>query len=246
MDTSDTPPSARAWLTATAASLTTLDRVDDRPNTYVHLQRWTIDTTSSLLDLFASDEQLWWRPDATAITTRTQLPAQPSGRQAAQWLLGPPDAEGTEVIHHPPGSYSLLVERPSADVADLKRQLEIQEPASNGPQAAPRAIAAFAQFHCLDIRQRAAALYALADVEGIRWRGRTTDRAGRPGFAISVDSRPGPGGSVRDVLVYNLAGELLSHEQITLLPPLGFAVPRYTVTAYTLYLECSRTLDFGP
>ena len=42
---------------------------------------------------------------------------------------------------------------------------------------------------------------------------------------------------MRDVLVYSLAGELLSHEQITLLPPAGFAMPRYTVTAYTLYLE---------
>jgi hypothetical protein len=37
-----------------------------------------------------------------------------------------------------------------------------------------------------------------------------------------------------------------AHEQITLLPPVGFAVPRYTVTAYTLYLESARTLDFGP
>ena len=107
-------------------------------------------------------------------------------------------------------------------------------------------IAAFAQFHHFDPRQRAAALYALADVEGIRWRGETTDRAGRPGVAISVDSASGPGGSVRDVLVYDLAGELLSHEQITLQPPAGFALPRYTVTAYTLYLESVRTLDFGP
>ena len=131
-------------------------------------------------------------------------------------------------------------------MAALKRQVETHEPAINGPQVTPRALAAFAQFHHFDLRQRAAALLALADVEGIRWRGKTIDRAGRPGFAVSVDSKPGPGGSVRDVLVYDLAGDLLSHEQITLLPPAGFEVPRNTVTAYTLYLEHARTLDFGP
>ena len=170
-----------------------MDRSDDRPNTYVHLQRWTIETTSPALELIASDEQLWWRPDQAAITTNTKLPPQPPGKQAAQWLLGPPSADATEVVEHPPGSYSLLIDRPSADVAVLKRQLESQEPASNGPQATPRAIAAFAQFHHFDPRQRAAALYALADVEGIRWRGKTTDRAGRPGVAISVDSAARPG-----------------------------------------------------
>jgi hypothetical protein len=246
MDTGDNPPSARDWLTATAAGLTTLDRGDDQPNTYVHLQRWAIDTTSPSLELLASDEQVWWRPDQAAVTAFTKLPPQPSGRQVAQWLLGPPSAQATEVAHYPPGGYSVLVERPSANVAELKRQLESQEPAINGPQATPRAVAAFAQFHQLNAGQRAAALLALADVEGIRWRGKTTDRAGRPGFAISVDSRPSLGGSVRDVLVYDLAGELLSHEQITLTPPSGLSVPRYTVTAYTLYLECERTFDFGP
>jgi hypothetical protein len=246
MDTSDSPPSAREWLIATAAGLATLDNSDDRPNTYIHLQRWTLDVTSRALDLFATDERLWWRPDLAAITAQTKLPAQPAGRQVAQWLLGPPAASATEVIEHPPGSYSLLIDRPSADVAALKRQVESQEPASNGPQTTPRALAAFAQFHRFDARQRAAALYTLADVEGIRWRGKTTDRAGRPGFAVSVDSKPGPGGTVRDVLVYDLAGQLLSHEQITLMPPVGFAVPRNTVTAYTLYLESARTLDFGP
>jgi hypothetical protein len=246
MDTSDTPPSAREWLLATAASLATLDNSDDRPNTYIHLQRWTIDVTSDALDLIAFDERLWWRPDLTAITANTKLPAQPAGRQIAQWLLGPPSTSATEVIEHPPGSYSLLIDRPSADVAALKRQMESQEPASNGPQATARALAAFTQFHYFDVRQRAAALRVLADVEGIRWRGKTTDRAGRPGFALSVDSKPGPGGSVRDVLVYDLSGKLLSHEQITLQPPVGFSVPRNTVTAYTLFLENARTLDFGP
>jgi hypothetical protein len=154
MDTSESPPSARAWLTETAARLATLDFADDRPNTYVHLQRWTIETTSPALELIASDEQLWWRPDQAAITTHTNLPAQPPGKQAAQWLLGPPTADTTEVVEHPPGSYSLLIDRPSAEVAVLKRQLESQEPASNGPQATPRAIAAFAQFHHFGPRQR--------------------------------------------------------------------------------------------
>ncbi len=246
MDSSDAAPSAREWLMQTAAQLATLDRADDRPNTFIHLQRWTIDTTSPEMELVATDERLWWRPDTTAVTAHTVLPPQPAGSQTAQWLLGPPNAEATEVIEHPPGTYSLLVDRPSAEAAALRRQLETHEPASNGPQAPVRAVADFAQFHYLGARQRAATLQALADVEGIRLRGKTTDRAGRPGMAVSIDSGHTVGGTVRDVLVFGLTGELLSHEQITLQPPEGLPVPRYTVTAYTLYLQTTRTLDFGP
>ncbi len=218
----------------------------DRPNTYVHLQRWAMDTTSAEHDLYASDLRLWWRPDTSAVTASASLPGQPSGRKTALWLLGPPAGVASEVIHHPAGSYSLLVDRPAAEPGALSRQLETQEPSSNGPQATLRSLAAFAQFHYLDLRQRAGMLSVLAGVEGIRLRGKTTDRAGRPGVAVSVDSGRSGSGSVRDVLVLSPRGELLSHEQITLTPPPGVTVPRYTVTAYTLYLESERTNDFGP
>lgn len=246
MDTGDASPSAQAWLTATAAGLPVADTASQRPNTYIRLQRWAMDTTNPKLDLYAYDLRLWWRPDRSAVTADTPLPAQPKGKTTAQWLLGPPANATSEVIHHPSGSYSLLVDEPAADPAALRLQLETQEPSSNGPQATLRSLAAFVQFHCLNPRQRGAMLTVLAGVEGLRWRGATTDRAGRRGFAVTIDSASGVSGSVRDVLVLSPRGEVLSHELITLSPPAGVSVPRYTVTSYTLYLESERTFDFGP
>lgn len=246
MDTGAEPPSAREWLTATAAGLAMADSANSPPNTYIRLQRWAMDTTNDAHDLYASDLKLWWRPDRAAITADTRLPAQPAGKTTARWLFALPPSAVTEVVHHPSGSYSLLVDRPADDPARLRRQLETQEPSSNGPQAAVRSLAAFAQFHHFDLRQRASMLAVLAGVEGIRWRGHTTDRAGRPGFAVTIDTTFGASGSVRDVLVLSPRGELLSHELIALTPPAGVSVPRYTVTSYTLYLESKRTFEFGP
>jgi hypothetical protein len=78
---------------------------------------------------------------------------------------------------------------------------------------------------------RATILRILADEPGFVWRGEVTDRAGRPGVAVTADD---PANKVQFVLVFNpTTGELLANELVML--------DKHELGNYQLYLAADRT-----
>jgi len=83
---------------------------------------------------------------------------------------------------------------------------------------------------------RALILRTLADLPGLLWRGKVTDRAGRTGVAVTVDDRRH---DTRFLLVFDRAtGQLLAMETQTVSEPVR-------LSAYTLFLDTDRTDNLG-
>ncbi len=251
MDRADPPPSAARWLRETAtrliaatgttssSSASALGAESSPRGLLIHLQRWSMDTTSRAREIVAFDERHRWTPGGPLRSEITRLPPQPPGLREAGFLDGGPPAspQPPDVTEYPPGGYSTVIGTPSADPATLAAQLAEHEPPGNGPQALVRAVAAVHEFHRLGPAQKAAMLGVLSQVDGLAFRGVTRDRAGRSGVALTIDSGGPDSGRVRDVLVVDGEANLLSHEQIALTPPPGLPdLPRYTVTCYVLFL----------
>jgi hypothetical protein len=211
--------------------------------TYIRTQTWSDDTvignSGAARSIVARDEQLWWAADRSGRTLVTTLPAQDAGQHSTQWLRPPPTMADHSTRNFQPGELALVMDTPSDNPAILAGQLSAHDPFAHGPQATLRAIAEMCRFHLLDTRQRTAMLQVLVDTDGLQFRGKVTDRAGRTGIAISADSG---GGATRDIVVLdNDTGALLSHEQLALSDGLDSPTPSAAVTAYVLYLDAKHT-----
>jgi hypothetical protein len=89
--------------------------------------------------------------------------------------------------------------------------------------------------YAVPLRARAEILRILADVPGLRWRGKVTDRAGRPGLAVTFDDREH---DTQFLLIFNAqTGELLAEEIVSLSPT--------RMTAYRVFLGTDRTDNLG-
>ncbi|MEV6927063.1 hypothetical protein AB0M46_21520 [Dactylosporangium sp. NPDC051485] len=130
-----------------------------------------------------------------------------------------PGAAGarTRTEHRDPGGFRDGIAPPiSSDPDTLAAQIDVVQPWENGPFAGIRAIADTATSHVLPCRTRAAALHLLAS-RGGRDGGTVTDRAGRTGTAITVDSGDG---AVRDILIIDRrTGVILAYEMRLLRNP---------------------------
>jgi hypothetical protein len=220
-----------------ARSLDTSRTVDaNYRSTYVHLQRWSIDTIHPAPTLVAQDVQTWWNADLSGTELQTTLPPQSPGRSIAEYLDELPPGARQDAITYKPGEFSDLIGTPSRDPAELKSQLDRQEPPANGPQATVRAVADVTAIHYLRPVQRVAMLTVLADVPGLLWRGTTKDRAGRPCVAVSIDSGGEDSGLKRDLLLIDVTGVVLGHEVIALTRPPKSPIADNTVIEYTLCL----------
>jgi hypothetical protein len=217
--------------------------------TFIHTQTWSRDSTAtdprSATAVVARDEQLWWTADRSGREEISTLPPQPGDELRADWLSGPPREPDIERSRYDyaPGELAIVVDTPPTDPALLAEQLSAHEPFSNGPQAVIRAVAAMYRYHEMTPALRAAVLQVLSDTDGLMYRGRVVDRAGRAGIAVSVDSG---GGATRDLAVLDPnTGRLLSYEQVALISPPGSAVRAPAVISYVLYLAHQRTDQLG-
>lgn len=211
------------------------------PVTYVHLQTWSIDTTATdartAAQVFAQDRQTWRAPDFSGLTWISDLPAQKPGSRRADYIDALPATSATRRERDGRGGLHVPIVDPSRDPATLEEQLAVDQPTANGQQFTVRAIANLYRYHALDARQRIAALTVLARTTDLRYRGHTTDRAGRVGLAFSIDSGTPEDGVIEDVLVIDpTTGALLSHEQVALTKAPRDITPAPAVISYTLYL----------
>lgn len=246
LDLPDTSEPAADILRGLAAGLKTPATTPRGQVTYIHLQEWTIDTTTdnpvTAAQVNAEDRKVWWTPNRKGFTRITYLPAQKAGQQRADHLDQLPATARTYEYRDTPGKgpgqegISVLVPRPSADPAELAHQLAATHVGTTGPQYTVRAVAGLYRMHHLNTAQRAAVLTVLAD-SGLRYWGSVTDRAGRTGLAFGIDSTGASAATTRDLLIIDpTTAALLSHEEVALTTAPRVLTSAPAVVHYTLYL----------
>lgn len=124
----------------------------------------------------------------------------------------------------------------STSVVALVHRLQAAAPASSGPATGFLGLAALADDQPIAPAVQAAILLLLARTPGVINSGTVTDRAGRPGVAVSVDSA-GSGQLVRSTLVFAPAtGALLEADETLVGDPARSDVRQGAVLAYTTFL----------
>ncbi|MFG1672938.1 CU044_5270 family protein [Micromonospora sp. NPDC049282] len=174
---------------------------------------------------FAGETKVWQAADGTGSQFNTQLePEYPDQESRDYWrrkLDARPAVATPAMISLPP----MKLTPPSADPSALRALLKVEQ----GPGAASKeASNLYAQF-VIPRATRAAILRVLAEVPGLRWRGRVTDRAGRSGVAVTFDDREH---DAQSLLIFDpRTGELLAHERLTLSP--------VRISAYQVILDAA-------
>lgn len=229
---------AQPWLDATIASLRTRPtnpRDPRRPVTHTHLQEWSMETTNPTTPIMVRDIHHWWAGDMSARSYDREI----SESAAAAARYAPPPTDGLEA--YPPGQFTLspLPADPDPAPAAILAAIEASEPLSNGPYVVLRGVFVASRMHKFTSEQTVGLLIALRDhVPGLVSRGKATDRAGRTGTVLAVESgTPATPAHTVDMLIIDDAGRVLSYEMLALYPPgdaVGLAVP--AVVAYSLIL----------
>jgi hypothetical protein len=228
---------AAAWLRATASTLLATPS-DSHTGRYAHIRQiaWYGDMTVGADQVGRTDLRLevsegWYAEDGAATTiTAVYPPGTNSPDLGVKPKIERWDALPGEVHTYIPG-------QPSPDPDELLTQLGRIQPPEVGPQRTMRAIAAVAGRYHLTCPVRAAMLHLLATAP-IIWRGPVTDRTGRPGVAVSIDSPDGVG---RDTLTIDPAtGSILAYHELILRNPGKLAGPFPQDRAYTAFLHNGR------
>lgn len=188
---------------------------------YVKTAGWYLDTA-------VGGGRVTSRVDAT--TTESWLAADGSGRQIAHRSSVQPTDDWTV----PAGKPLLAL---SSDPATIAKQLDQGHPVRLGP--AER----FVSLHDIALEQplpppaESAALRVLAGSPGLIDSGTVTDRAGRPGVAVSLDSAYS-GLLTRHTLIFDpRTGRLLGDEETLIGDPGKLNVRTPAVISYTVYLS---------
>lgn len=167
------------------------------------------------------DEQLWWTP---ALSGRRTVTVVADGRPSGEPTSAP----------YGPGDLSEIPPVPSADPAELRRQLDAQLgelPAELRTAAGMiTVVSRIFRYHLLSPGQISALLFELAAMPGIQDRGAYPDWNDRAGLAFSADDTQGR----RETVQFDPhTGELLSHETTT--------VRDNQILDYVLVLSKART-----
>ncbi|MEH1130152.1 CU044_5270 family protein [Micromonospora sp. CPCC 206061] len=219
------------------------DPTEDRSGRfeYVDVKLWALDLAAgggrTAVQIVPQREQKWRSADGTGRLSVATLPAEPPGTRSSGFPAGPPLA--TQVTEFSAGQFLPVVAEPvPTSVPALRAALYARQPQINGPQSALRAVADLYRSQVVSMSARIAVLRVLADVNGVLYRGHVTDRLGRAGTAISVDSTNGTTGKNRDLLIFDdTTGQLLAHESLILIAPHQVHVKAPAVFSYILYLD---------
>jgi hypothetical protein len=169
---------------------------------------------------------IWQDDDGNGRQSDRGLPPQYPDAATERWfaaqLTGAPQPTGTPAPH----SYPLPpVPVPPFSLSGLRREI-----AERSAAGITKAVESLYRLYVLPREQRAQILRLLAGVAGFAWRGRVTDRAGRPGVAVTMDD-PDSG---QLLLIFDPGtGVLLGSELIRLEP--------VRISLYQVYLETDRT-----
>ncbi|WP_173084539.1 CU044_5270 family protein [Phytohabitans rumicis] len=202
--------------------------------TYIHTVGW-----NAVIDaepggdsqvIYPQDKQRWYLADGSGRITVTPLaPVYPNERSRQYWQRH--EADPTPGVQHddlPAGKAG--PRQPLSTGADrLAKRLSM----GADPQSVFLAVRDVYSYYAVPQEARARILHILADVPGVSWRGTVTDRAGRPGQAVSVDTA-----TTRELLIFDPeTGALLAWEQVER--------PTETVAGATVIVGYDRTDRLG-
>lgn len=235
----DPAPHAGRYLSRLAERLTAAPS-DATSGRYVRLttKGWYLDTAitrdTAVSAIVPIETQLWLAPDGSGRETVRKLPPDfPDDKTRERWdRLAPHTLPAEPTRDLRPGEWHF--DWPGGVPTDPRR---LAAALGSGDALEPLLDVFNANRELIpDRATRVALLRHLATLDNLAYRGEVTDRAGRPGIAVSADT---PDGVRREVLVFAPdTGELLAHETMTMREPGKLGLPRYpAVVAYTLFLD---------
>ena len=240
----DSAQSGRAvllHLAAVAASQPTTGQPTTGTFAYVKYAGWYLavrvsGATSSATLLPPSVSQSWIRPDGHGRVIRRS--AKADGTRLTETSGGP-------IIEHfplPDGGRAYPLLHLSTDPAVVRRQLDAGDPPTwREPLVRFDLFTNLVQQQPVPANVEATILRVLATSPGLINSGTVVDRAGRPGVAVSLDSRNPPGVSgprERDTLIFSpRTGRLLGEEETLIGNPMKLPVRRGAVLDYTVFLS---------
>jgi hypothetical protein len=217
---------------------------------YVKTQGWYLNTAVSdkaaRSAVVPETRQLWTAPDGSGrLITQPGKPYFPSARSRRAWEEngGPAAVPAPSDETLGPGGSHLMWQPDSlsGDPVRLREQLDVGHPAELGPAETLVAVGDLYLEQSVQPAVRAAILRIIAGLPGLRYDGTTTDRAGRSGIGVSIDSDLS-GLPTRYVMIFDpLTGQLLDSEEILTTTAGKLDVPIPSVVAYTVYLSSGRT-----
>ncbi len=246
-------PAARDALLKLASAVQAGPAVNEQRSgrfSFVRVGQWSLDMSSSAKErttvaVVPQVISTWRATDGSGKVVTASLHRSDIGdKPDAQALMAAASRGETQVSTYAAGQLAAVIADPIPhDVDALAKALYAHQPQDKGAQSAVRAIADLYRAAAVDRDVRVAALRFLARTDGVLLRGEVTDRLGRRGLAVSVDSNDG---GTRDLLVFDQrTGWLLAYESMFLKRPEKLPVKVPVVFSYVLYLEQDRRPDMA-
>lgn len=172
---------------------------------------------------------------STVVPTTTESWAAPNGSGRMRTTLDKPGSAPTVIDDFNPGGNDPLL-RLTTNKTVLARELAQGHPRSDGPVERFVALTDLASQQPIPSDVEAVILRLLSTTPDLVYRGTVTDRAGRPGVAVSIDSAYS-GGPERYTWIFSpRTGALLDEEERILGSAGKLNVRSNSVISYTIYL----------
>jgi hypothetical protein len=228
------PPPAAAALRELAGRITDADCDTRRGSyTYHHEKSWgglQQRSAEGYLLSYVEDVERWVKADGSGRQRSRMLPPEfpdEASRRYYARVLKDDMSTAPHDTELPAGS-------PAGPLPSDRAALADRLNARYGPGSVAKALTTMYSEYAVPRPIRATILEILAGVPGFAWRGQVTDRAGRPGSAITGEDH-----GQQSVLVFDPhTGELLAYEMVTVAAP-------HQVRVYELHLGCDRTDRLG-
>lgn len=212
---------------------------------YIKMKNWylhsRISNQSTVSVVRPEVRELWRHPDGSGRSVVTAgAPEFRSPQDRRKWDGS--SAPDRRTHRWAAGERDLFTgKRPPTDVDELRRWLHQRPSSAPEPLRTVTAVTDLLRNRVLLPQERAAVLRLLAEIPGMHHDGTTTDRAGRPGQAFSLESDAGGLPTRYTVIVDPDDGRFLGHEQMLTTSAGGLNVKIPAVTAYETYLTKTFT-----
>ena len=214
------------------------------PVSFVQVAQWSLDfssgesgTTAAILPQVIS---VWRAADGSGKRATVTLgPSDLDELPDAPTLLAVATRRTPTAETYAAGQLAFSLTEPTP--GNLAQVLYGHQPLEDPAVSTARGIADLYRWAAVDRDVRVAALRLLARTDKVLLRGTVTDRLGREGIAVSVDSQDH---GTRDLLIFDQhTGWLLAYESIFLRKPEKLPVQVPAVFSYVLYLAQDRRPD---
>ncbi|RSM42199.1 hypothetical protein DMB66_54955 [Actinoplanes sp. ATCC 53533] len=247
------PPTTRERILATADRLTAApgDHTSGRYE-YRRIRTWMLTTTGRPAPrpmttiVMARDAHSWVAADGSGTVTAiepspdyTLAGADPNFRSTDTEFHG----EKATTTRHPAGELAGSLTGPiPTDAAVLARVLDAVDPTRTGPEATIIDVQDLYGSRYVPLPARAAVLRMLAGIPGLAFHERVTDRLGRTGLAISLDTDTRDAPALRHRLTFDPeTGQLLAYQQDLTAHEPDLKVPAGRIFYYRLFIDQHRS-----